>query len=502
MIQLRDYQSGAVAKVRNHFINKAKSVIISSEGGTGKTVIFCYMSFHAQGKGHRVVILVNRQELAFQAANKMRGYGIKPYVFMQSALPDSGHRVVVASMQTCRSRGYPDADLVIVDECHLGDFIPALEYYKTTTARIIGVSATPEKNKQNRISDFYEEMVSTKLTIDHIIDGELCDCYAVYGEEKIDTTGIKLVKKSYGQDYDDKALFAAFDKPKMYAGLVNLYQKEAGGLSAMCFNINVEHSQKTAMAFNAAGIPAIHLDAKIPDAERKSIFAKFEAGYYKVLCVVGIGTYGYDFPDLRCVIMNRNTYSQTLYRQMMTRGSRPSTGKNFFILIDMGNNFLRFGGMADRPDYELLFKEPESKKKKKSDAEGVTPSKICLNCKALNSSMARTCVRCNYPFPIKKVEDNLKEAEFKRSFGVKDLHVPPDFIKWPPAKQQEFMQQIAAAKAQILRKDGTPMSAMGIVRAMVMGHDAKQQVTILHEYAKVKGHKAGWVRNVLKVLAK
>ena len=46
---------------------------------------------------------------------------------------------------------------------------------------------------------------------------------------------------------------------------------------------------------------------------------------------------------LNTIILNRATKSLTLYYQMIGRGSRVFKNKSNFTVIDLGNNFYRFG---------------------------------------------------------------------------------------------------------------------------------------------------------------
>src|SRR5690606_4175564 len=58
------------------------------------------------------------------------------------------------------------------------------------------------------------------------------------------------------------------------------------------------------------------------------------------------------------IILNRATKSLTLYYQMIGRGSRILKDKKTFCVIDLGNNFYRFGPWGDNLDWQRIFRSP------------------------------------------------------------------------------------------------------------------------------------------------
>src|SRR5690606_2127385 len=58
------------------------------------------------------------------------------------------------------------------------------------------------------------------------------------------------------------------------------------------------------------------------------------------------------------IILNRATKSLTLYYQMIGRGSRVLKNKSTFSVIDLGNNFHRFGPWGDNLDWQRIFRSP------------------------------------------------------------------------------------------------------------------------------------------------
>ena len=74
---------------------------------------------------------------------------------------------------------------------------------------------------------------------------------------------------------------------------------------------------------------------------------------------MSILTTGFDEPTVESIILNRATKSLTLYYQMIGRGSRILKNKNSFDVIDLGNNFHRFGPWGSTNlDWQRIFKYP------------------------------------------------------------------------------------------------------------------------------------------------
>ena len=62
---------------------------------------------------------------------------------------------------------------------------------------------------------------------------------------------------------------------------------------------------------------------------------------------------------MESIILNRATKSLTLYYQMIGRGSRIFKGKDSFNVVDLGNNFHRFGPwVSTNLDWQRIFKYP------------------------------------------------------------------------------------------------------------------------------------------------
>ena len=108
-----------------------------------------------------------------------------------------------------------------------------------------------------------------------------------------------------------------------------------------------------------AGYPIANLDNTNTRKERELILKWFHKTPNAIISSVSILTTGFDEPSIEAIILNRATKSLTLYYQMIGRGSRIFGEKNTFEVIDLGNNFHRFGPWGADLDWQKMFRAPD-----------------------------------------------------------------------------------------------------------------------------------------------
>jgi DNA repair protein RadD len=84
-----------------------------------------------------------------------------------------------------------------------------------------------------------------------------------------------------------------------------------------------------------------------PKKERDRIISGFKNREIHVVINVGILTTGFDYPELDTIILARSTMSFALYYQMIGRGVRIHENKTKTVVIDLSENFERFGKVED-----------------------------------------------------------------------------------------------------------------------------------------------------------
>lgn len=88
---------------------------------------------------------------------------------------------------------------------------------------------------------------------------------------------LKDVKINNG-DYQRQSLIDRIDRSIVYGHLLAAYQKCAENTKTVIFCVDIQHSQDTAAAYQAAGITAEHLDRGIDPKERAAILERFRSG--------------------------------------------------------------------------------------------------------------------------------------------------------------------------------------------------------------------------------
>lgn len=401
-MKLREYQQESKNEARRLYREGHRRVILCKPTGSGKTVTFASIASDAVKKGARVAILVDRKELLDQANEKLKAYGLRPQIIRGKNRINYQSKCFVATVQTLINRPQPDLNLLIIDEAHKQTFdkLLALDSYDKTF--VIGATATPMRSgRMKQLSDNYTAMIEPVTIGELIADGFLVP--AITYAAKAGGADMSSVKTKLG-DFDKKTMFDAFNKAPLYDGVVDQYRKFSDGERAICFNINVEHSENTAEAFNASGVSAKHCDGSMTEKVREGILREWRLGLFDVLCNCDLFTTGFDEPTIETVIVNRATQSVPLWLQMCGRGSRPSSGKPEFKIIDMGANVYRLGFWEQEREFNLTH---ETKKKK-----GEAPVKECdptigdinglIGCGAVVPASATSCKHCGFVFPVKE----------------------------------------------------------------------------------------------------
>ena len=164
-MQLRPYQSEAVAAVYEHLRSRDDNPCVVIPTGGGKTPVIATICRDAVAHWNgRVVILAHVKELLEQAADKLRHIAPDVPMGIYSAglkRKDLGYSVTIAGIQSIwkKAADLGPVDLIIVDEAHM---VPAEDdgmYRQFITdakavnplVRIIGLTATPYRMKSGSI---------------------------------------------------------------------------------------------------------------------------------------------------------------------------------------------------------------------------------------------------------------------------------------------------------------------------------------------------------------
>lgn len=395
MIILRGYQTDCVARIRDAFRRGRKSVALVAPTGSGKTRIMVYIAHGAVAKSNRIVILVHRQELVRQTAAALQEMGVEFGLIAAGHLSRPELPVQLAMVQTLARRA--DAlppTMLIIDEFHHGVSETYAEIIaRWPTAKILGLTATPQRLDGKGLSAICEELVVGPSVQELIDAGFLARpiYYAPPGGP--DMTG---VRKTAG-DFNKGQTAALVDRREIIGSAVEHYRRICGAVPAVAFCASVEHAKHVRDQFNEAGIPAATIDGTLGEDERIDRVAALGEGRIKVLTSVDVISEGFDLPCVSAAILLRPTDSLALHLQQVGRALRPKADGSAAIILDHVGNCLRHGLAEEARTWTLAGQV--GKKKGAKDA-ALT---CCPQCHTLHKA-APACPTCQHVYPVKERE--------------------------------------------------------------------------------------------------
>jgi len=246
-----------------------------------------------------------------------------------------------------------DIGLVIVDEAHYNSFTKIFKFFDDSF--ILGVTATPlSSNIKLPMYENYQELYVGE-TIEDLIENS----YLARANMFSYNVGLTSLEVGANGDYTVKSSEDLYTNVDMLSKLVGAYEETSKGKKTLIFNNGIQTSIQVFHAFKKAGYPIAHLDNTNTKKERDFILKWFKKTPNAIITSVSILTTGFDEPTIESIILNRATKSLTLYYQMIGRGSRILNNKSSFNVVDLGNNFHRFGPWGADLDWQRMFKAPD-----------------------------------------------------------------------------------------------------------------------------------------------
>lgn len=422
--QLRPYQVHAIDTVAKKLASGKKRVIFQLATGGGKTVTFAGLIHRYRSKiDKKVLVLVHREELLKQARRTLYNWydiAAAPVQAGIKYLPDVP--VYVGMVETVNNRikrnsaYFKNIGLVIVDECHIGNFKKLYDLFPN--AWIIGFSATPiSGSRRDPLKNYFDDIVCGIDIPELIAQGSLVPNRTI-NIQNINRNELAIKNG----EFDEQQMGVVFSSTKHVQNCVAAYQKHAKEKKTLIFNCNIEHSRKVNAAFESFGYSCRHLDSNATAHERSDTLEWFKNTPDAILNNVGILTTGFDEASIKVIIPNKSTMSLPLWLQMCGRGSRPFPGKDEFIIVDMGGNATSHGDWCDAHDWEDIFFNPD-----KPRAGGVAPSKVCGGCNAVIHASSKKCKFCGAETLKSVVYDegttNMQDLLNRRpiNFNVEDM---------------------------------------------------------------------------------
>jgi superfamily II DNA or RNA helicase len=368
---LRLYQRQALEAVWAAITPDTNRILVDMATGLGKTITFAALidEWLTDGPsyGKRALVLVHTDELVRQAVEKIRT------VTKAAHCPPSGRwtigvvkasqnevtaDIIVASVQTLAKPGrreqIQDVGLIVADEAHhatantyreilryFGSMCICLPYEaggdgperdcpnhgdgSVQAVPTFGFTATPTRSDGQGLGQVWQELAFSRSLTWGIRKGYLIDLvpYTIKIPELRTAASDSVLDEALCDSIAPEAVVQAWEDHVFMEPGISSTKYIDSYPSTVLFAPLVRSAQAFADAFSAAGVKAEVVHGAMPDAERKLVLERYEAGVTTVLCNAMVLTEGWDAPRTSCVIVARPTQSVPLFVQMVGRGLRP-----------------------------------------------------------------------------------------------------------------------------------------------------------------------------------
>lgn len=334
-MNLRPYQESARAAIHSEWQTVDRTLLVLPTG-CGKTIVFSAVTRDIVEAGGRVLIMAHRGELLDQAADKLAkatGLGCAVERADEEA-HDSMFMVTVGSVQTlmrpARLARFAEDHFshIIIDEGHHA----LAESYQASCrhfsgAKILGVTATPDRNDRKNLGQYFESLAYEYSLIQAIRDGWLAKIRALSIPLQIDLTNVRVQSGDFSAGDLGDALAPYLDQ------IASEMAEHCRDRKTLVFTPLVATAQKFAAMLAARGFAADWVSGDDP-ARQAKLATYAAAGHGAVLVNSMLLTEGYDDPATDCIVCLRPTKSRALFAQIVGRGTRLYQGKQDLLLLD------------------------------------------------------------------------------------------------------------------------------------------------------------------------
>lgn len=368
MFQLRDYQEEAVEKAVDFLENSVKyGALEVLPTGSGKSLVIANI---AKRLNDHVLVFQPSKEILEQNFNKFLSYGESASIYSASFNSKEISPVTFATIGSVRKKPeiFQHFKYVIVDECHFVNAKQGMykEFLEKVGNKVLGLTATPYRLSTDGFGGSILKFLTRtrprvfEKLIYYVQNGDLFNQNYLakleyFPVEKFQTARLKL--NSTGADFTDRSVRQHMKEidfnDLLFRTVRRLLQIRK---SVLVFTRFVEEADELSRKF--FGESEI-VEANTKKSERDRIIGDFKSGKIRVVCNVGILTTGFDYPELDTVVIARPTRSLSLYYQMIGRSIRIHPEKESSYVVDLCDNFRRFGKVEEleiareRPNKDL-----------------------------------------------------------------------------------------------------------------------------------------------------
>ena len=214
------------------------------------------------------------------------------------------------------------ADGILVHNCHhaaAGTYRKIFDHFRPE--KLIGFTATPTRGDKVRLNDVFQKIIFQRDLRWGIENGYLCGIQCLRVNIGYDLSAVHTRQGDYAPGELDQAMDGTAD------AIAEAYQKYAKG-ATLIFAVSVRHARE--IADKIPGAVVVTGETR----DRAAIIRAFTDGEIPVLVNCMVFTEGTDIPRVETVMVARPTQSESLYCQMVGRGTRLYPGKEKLVLID------------------------------------------------------------------------------------------------------------------------------------------------------------------------
>ena len=389
MLELRDYQIGAVDQVDKHWEAELLRILLCAPTGSGKTVIAAHLIKRVSDAGGRAHFICDRESLIRQTSQRLAEWGLEHGVAQGMNTFGRTRRIQVLSAQTIAARDMElDADLTIVDEAHI--------IHKAVTKQLVesgkqavALTATPFREGLGAI---WQVVVNVQTTQKLVNEGWLARVKIYCGKP------VQVGGKNSSGEYD--TAYTSDSTLKIVGDIRGEWEEKTklhfqGPVKTIAFANRVADAEKLALEFREAGheFRAVsYLDA--PEERRSKIEAHRRGDILGLVSVEALQR-GYDVADILCGI-GAHPWRKALtpVAQEIGRTMRIFEGKKYALWLDHAQNVLRFRKRLFEFWRSGCWQLDEGRDKEAGEDEPDRASAVCPKCNAL--LVAGFCRECGW----------------------------------------------------------------------------------------------------------
>lgn len=349
---LREFQATAHEALRQGDRDGHRCQLVMAPTGAGKTILAMNIIQQALIKGKRCMFVCDRKSLIEQASEVADALGLSQHGIIASNHWRTNLKLPfqIASVQTLMRRSWPDMDVIVCDEAHT-QFKTSIEHFQRTTARVIGLSATPFSSGLGKV---YTNLINS-TTMHALTESGILVPMRIFSCHKMDMTGAE----TSGGEWTDKA--AGERALQIKGDVVADWAKYALDRKTIGFFPDIATTEQYTAEFKAAGYRAETFTSHTTDNERAELLAEYRKSHSSIRLLLSVEALakGFDVPDIGClaegsmiltrrglIAIDKLLLSDTIWDgiQFVAHGGAVYKGEQ---------NVITYAGLTATPDHQV-----------------------------------------------------------------------------------------------------------------------------------------------------